>query len=116
MSSPLNPEHILQKIENGDSSVKQDILILYQQINDSHQELKRLRKTFIVSKKDVVKIVNDALRNTIDAHGSITKEWIGSASKRIVGQIQSVLGLSEYWRRRAIYAEQELQRFKENQL
>ena len=32
----------------------------------------------------LLKIVAGALRCTIDAHGPITKEWIGSASKRIV--------------------------------
>ena len=31
----------------------------------------------------LLKIVNGALRNTISAHGSITKQFIGSASKRI---------------------------------
>ena len=29
-----------------------------------------------------------ALRLTIDAHGPITREWIGSASKRVIGAIK----------------------------
>jgi hypothetical protein len=34
------------------------------------------------------KRINNALRNCIDAHGPITKEWVSSASKRIIGQIR----------------------------
>jgi hypothetical protein len=29
-----------------------------------------------------------ALRSTIDAHGPITKMWIGSATKRVVSEIK----------------------------
>jgi hypothetical protein len=32
--------------------------------------------------------ISGALKNTIDSHGPITRELIGSASKRIAGQIR----------------------------
>lgn len=32
--------------------------------------------------------VANALRLTIDAHGPISREWIGSASKRVIGAIK----------------------------
>lgn len=35
----------------------------------------------------LLRIINGCLRNTIHCHGDITKERIGSASKRICGQI-----------------------------
>jgi hypothetical protein len=34
--------------------------------------------------------VAGALRSTIDAHGPITKQWIGSATKRIVSEIKAL--------------------------
>lgn len=34
------------------------------------------------------KRITDALRQTIAVHGPITKEWIGSASKRIIATIK----------------------------
>jgi hypothetical protein len=39
----------------------------------------------------LLRIVNGALRSCIDAHGDITKEWIGSASKRIESMIRGFL-------------------------
>jgi len=29
-----------------------------------------------------------ALRSTVDAHGPITKQWVGSAAKRVVSEIK----------------------------
>ena len=37
-----------------------------------------------------VKRINGALRQTINAHGPITKQFIGSASKRIYGALLEI--------------------------
>lgn len=34
------------------------------------------------------KQIAGALRSTIDAHGPITREWIGSATKRIISLLK----------------------------
>jgi len=39
-------------------------------------------------RKKFEKRIADALRQTIEAHGPITKEWIGSASKRVVAAVK----------------------------
>jgi len=39
----------------------------------------------------LLRIVNGAMRSCIEAHGDITKEWIGSASKRIDTMIRGFL-------------------------
>lgn len=57
---------------------------LYEQRNlDTIKKLKRKRATDI-------KKINGALRQTIHAHSVITKELIGSASKRIYGALLEV--------------------------
>lgn len=30
------------------------------------------------------------LRSTIDAHGPITREWVGSAAKRVISQLKAI--------------------------
>lgn len=35
------------------------------------------------------RLVAGALRSTIDAHGPITRKWIGSATKRVVSTLEA---------------------------
>lgn len=39
--------------------------------------------------KKILKVVNGALKSSINAHGAITPYWIGSAGKRIMGALKS---------------------------
>lgn len=47
----------------------------------------------IENRSDVEKIIAGALKSTINVHGPITPEWIGSASKRIYGQLRGLAKL-----------------------
>jgi hypothetical protein len=40
-------------------------------------------------RRAVERAVSDALKMTIDAHGPITREWVGSAAKRIVALLKA---------------------------
>ena len=61
-----------------------EFIDLYEKNNlDTIKKLKR-------KKESDVKKINGALKQTINAHGPITKELIGSASKRIHGSLLEV--------------------------
>lgn len=61
-----------------------EFIDLYEKNNlDTIKKLKR-------KKEADVKKINGALKQTINAHGPITKELIGSASKRIYGSLLEV--------------------------
>lgn len=45
----------------------------------------------LCDKATFLPLINGALRSTIEAHGPITEDWIGSASKRIWGQFKNYL-------------------------
>ena len=69
------------KLNEGDIELILKVFYQYEKINiDEIERLKRDRQ-FDVKK------VNGALKQTINAHGPITKELIGSASKRIMGMV-----------------------------
>lgn len=40
---------------------------------------------------DKSKAISGALKSQIDAHGPITKEWVGSATKRIIGAVNACI-------------------------
>lgn len=64
-----------------------------QSINlDGKDVEKNKDRAIIVSRDRIIRLINGAIRSTIDKHGPITKEFVGSAAKRIYGAIQNVLG------------------------
>lgn len=73
------------KLELSKPQPNLDIILKY--VNDFEKEnLKTIEK--LKKQKSVeAKKINGALRQTINAHGPITKELIGSASKRILGSL-----------------------------
>jgi hypothetical protein len=61
-----------------------EFIDLYEKNNlDTIKKLER-------KKKNEIKKISGALKQTINAHGPITKELIGSASKRIFGSLLEV--------------------------
>ncbi len=49
---------------------------------------------------DLERIIAGALRAAIKDHGPITLEWIGSAAKRVAGQLRGAVGPAAMARRR----------------
>lgn len=47
------------------------------------------KETIDLNREKLTKLINGALKSTIDAHGPISNEFIISASKRIIGAILS---------------------------
>ena len=41
--------------------------------------------------KQLLKVVNGAIKSCIDTHGPITREWVGSAGKRVIGALKSYI-------------------------
>ena len=39
--------------------------------------------------RNIIKVINGALKSCIRAHGPITAYWIGSAGKRLMGALKS---------------------------
>lgn len=39
--------------------------------------------------KRLLKVINGAIKSCIDSHGPISKDWIGSAGKRVMGALKS---------------------------
>lgn len=75
---------IIEKVEAGTAGHTMITNMLDSLVRDRDNRIKRLEsrvkpRVFNMT----VKIINGALKDCIRNHGPITKEWIGSASKRI---------------------------------
>ncbi len=75
--------NIKLELESKSPKLKNIILAVDAYQKDSEDTIEKLKKA---KKVDMAKI-NGALKQTIHAHGPITKELIGSASKRIYGSL-----------------------------
>ena len=64
-----------------------DIDEIINHIDDYEQDNLETIKKLSRKKIALIKRINGALKQTIHAHGPITKEFIGSASKRIYGAL-----------------------------
>ena len=75
------------KIELELEKSNPDIDVILQYVDDYEisnlETIKKLKR----DKKVELNKINGALKQTINAHGPITKELIGSASKRILGSL-----------------------------
>ena len=75
------------KIELELEKSNPDIDVILQYVDDYEisniEKIKKLKR----DKKVELNKINGALKQTINAHGPITKELIGSASKRILGSL-----------------------------
>jgi len=74
---------ILTELKNSNPNVDKIISYVDDYEIDNLKTIKQLRKDRVYD----IKRINGGLRQTIDAHGPITKLLIGSASKRILGAL-----------------------------
>lgn len=73
------------KVELNESKPNIDVILnyIYQYEKDNLDTINKLKREKVLD----VKRINGALRQTINIHGPITKELIGSATKRIIGTL-----------------------------
>jgi hypothetical protein len=73
------------KVELNETKPNIDIILshIYQYEKDNLDTINKLKREKVLD----VKRINGALRQTINIHGAITKELIGSATKRIIGTL-----------------------------
>jgi len=73
------------KVELNESNPNIDVILnhIYQYEKDNLDTINKLKREKVLD----VKRINGALRQTINIHGPITKELIGSATKRIIGTL-----------------------------
>ena len=91
-SSERTTKRIIAMVESGDydPDIIQhmvDSLIESRERKIRHLKKKAKPREFIMT----TKIISGALKNCIRDHGPITKDWIGSAAKRIYGNCQQVV-------------------------
>ena len=79
-------EKLNQEIHKSNPDVAKVIEIIEEFEKDNINTIEKLRK----KKTATTKKINGALKQSINAHGPITKELIGSATKRIYGSILDV--------------------------
>lgn len=76
-----------EKIKHELSGYKPNIQVILKAIDDYELDnimtIEKLKKTKVVDTKRI----NGALKQTINAHGPITKVLIGSATKRVYGAL-----------------------------
>ena len=60
--------------------------------------------------EEELRVISGALKSCIDAHGPITKEWLGSAAKRVRKALSSAQHEARRRERRAEYAGPDVQR------
>lgn len=77
------------KLENEINSKTIDVNKLMLIIDDYTKNNDNLIEKLQRDKQITIKRINGGLKQTINAHGNITKELIGSASKRIYGNLLS---------------------------
>ena len=68
---------------NNNPDINNIMKYIHDYEKDNLETIDKLRREKIIETKKI----NGALRQTINAHGSITKELIGSATKRIYGSL-----------------------------
>jgi hypothetical protein len=78
---------LMEKIEYELEREKPDLMKIIKSVDDYEKaNLETINKLRRQKELDIRRI-NGALKQTINAHGPITKELIGSASKRIYGAL-----------------------------
>jgi hypothetical protein len=73
-------DRIKKELDNGNPNIESIILIVDEYEIANLETIKKLSR----NKTVLIKKINGALKQTINAHGPITKEFISSASKRIL--------------------------------
>lgn len=89
MFNPLRTRkgRLQSKIESEFLKDNPDLNVIISSIEDYEKDNLKTIEKLRRSKTVEMKKINGALKQSIDAHGPITKELIGSASKRIHGAL-----------------------------
>jgi len=74
---------ILEELLKDNPNVDKIIYIIEEYESDNINTIEKLKR----DKRIELNRINGALKQTINAHGAITKELIGSAAKRIYGSL-----------------------------
>jgi len=91
-SVPRTARRIIEKVESGNYTPDMIEHMIESLIKNRDNTIDTLQKAmrpreFILSESDI----SGALRDTINAHGSITSQFIGSAAKRIFKSCQKII-------------------------
>lgn len=81
-------DKLIDRVKNEISSKKPNYEHIGEIIDDYERTNLNIIRKLKVKRRFIANKVNGALKQTINAHGPITKNLIGSASKRIMGSLE----------------------------